>query len=81
MLLRWAQDHCSSGDSSAASSSASLWSSAAHLFASQWEFKLIEPLNAPFDDEMGDIGQSFPDRLDTFTDLLGLGSMRTLYAQ
>ena len=50
---------------------------AAHLFASQWEFKLIEPLNAPFDDEMGDIGQSFPDRLDTFTDLLGLDRMRT----
>ena len=33
MLLRWAQDHCSSGDSSAASSSASLWSSAARSAA------------------------------------------------
>ncbi len=50
---------------------------AAHLFASQWEFRLIEPLNAPFDEEMGDIGQSFPDRLDTFTELLGLAAMRT----
>jgi putative hydrolase of HD superfamily len=50
---------------------------AAHLFASQWEFKLIEPLNSPFDDEMGDIGQSFPDRLNTFTDLRGLAAMRT----
>lgn len=50
---------------------------AAHLFASQWEFRLIEPLNAPFDEEMGDIGQSFPDRLDIFTELLGLAAMRT----
>jgi len=50
---------------------------AAHLFASQWEFRLIEPLNAPFDDEMGDIGQSFPDRLDTFTELRGLAAMRS----
>ena len=50
---------------------------AAHLFASQCEFRLIEPLNAPFDDEMGDIGQSFPDRLDTFTDLRGLAAMRS----
>ena len=33
MLLRWAQDHCSSGGSSAASSSASLWSSAARSAA------------------------------------------------
>ena len=33
MLLRWAQDHCSAGDSSAASSSASLWSSAARSAA------------------------------------------------
>lgn len=49
---------------------------AAHLFASQWEFKLIEPLNVPFDDEIGDIGQSFPDRLDTFTDLEGLAAIR-----
>jgi putative hydrolase of HD superfamily len=50
---------------------------AAHLYASQWEFRLIEPCNAPFDDEMGDIGQSFPDRLDGFADLPGLAAMRT----
>ena len=35
MLLRRAQDHCASGDSSAASSSASLWSSAARSAASR----------------------------------------------
>lgn len=50
--------------------------SAAHLFASQWEFRLIEPLNAPFDEEMADIGQSFVDRLDQFSGLRGLAAMR-----
>lgn len=32
--------------------------SAAHLYASQWEFKLIEPLN-PFDEEIPSIGETF----------------------
>ncbi|RRD71592.1 MULTISPECIES: HD domain-containing protein [unclassified Desulfovibrio] len=50
---------------------------AAHLFASQWEFRLIEPLNRPFDDEIDDIGKSFPDRLNTFTDLQGLALIQT----
>ena len=50
---------------------------AAHLFASQWEFRLIEPLNTPFDDEMGDIGRSFPDRLAAFAELRGLAAIRT----
>ena len=49
---------------------------AAHLYASQWEFNLIKPLNSPFDDEMDDIGQSFVDRLDSFHDLKGLEQMR-----
>ncbi|GAB1253867.1 HD domain-containing protein [Desulfovibrio falkowii] len=50
---------------------------AAHLYASQWEFNLIKPLNSHFDDEMDDIGQSFVDRLHSFTDLKGLEHMRT----
>ncbi|MFC4677414.1 HD domain-containing protein [Desulfovibrio legallii] len=50
---------------------------AAHLYASQWEFRLIEPFNTPFDEEMDDIGQSFHDRLAAFADLPGLIAMRT----
>lgn len=50
---------------------------AAHLFASQWEFRLIEPMNTPFDEEMADIGRSFPLRLNTFTELRGLAAIRT----
>ncbi|MBQ9407466.1 MAG: HD domain-containing protein [Desulfovibrio sp.] len=50
---------------------------AAHLYASQWEFRLIEPLNTPFDEEMEDIGQSFPNRLAVFADLHGLAAIRT----
>lgn len=50
---------------------------AAHLYASQWEFRLIAPLNAPFDEEIGDIGQSFRDRLDPLNGLAGLGAIRT----
>ena len=49
---------------------------AAHLYASQWEFNLIKPLNSHFDEEMDDIGQSFVDRLDSFSDLKGLEQMR-----
>ncbi|BAV91892.1 HD domain-containing protein [Candidatus Desulfovibrio trichonymphae] len=45
--------------------------SAAHLFASRWEFNLIKPLNT-FDDEMDDIALSFEERLDAFRDLAGM---------
>ncbi|MDO5484067.1 MAG: HD domain-containing protein, partial [Desulfovibrionaceae bacterium] len=44
---------------------------AAHLYASQWEFRLIKPLNG-FDDEMEGIDQSFRDKLNAFRDLEGM---------
>ena len=50
---------------------------AAHLFASQWEFRLIAPHNRIFDDEIDAIGESFLSRLDAFSDLHGLTAMRT----
>ncbi len=49
---------------------------AAHLYASQWEFHLIKPLNG-FDDEMDDIDLSFVERLDTFRDLRGMEAILT----
>ena len=49
---------------------------AAHLYASQWEFHLIKPLNG-FDDEMDDIDNSFVERLDTFRDLEGMEAILT----
>ncbi|GFH62517.1 MAG: HD superfamily hydrolase [Candidatus Desulfovibrio kirbyi] len=49
---------------------------AAHLFASHWEFCLIKPLNT-FDDEMDDIGQSFAKRLDDLRFLKGMNAMLT----
>lgn len=49
---------------------------AAHLYASQWEFHLIKPLNG-FDDEMNDIDLSFVERLDTFRDLKGMEAILT----
>lgn len=49
---------------------------AAHLFASQWEFHLIQPLNG-FDDEMDDIDRSFAHRLDAFRSLAGMEAMLT----
>ncbi|MDE7065348.1 MAG: HD domain-containing protein [Desulfovibrionaceae bacterium] len=45
---------------------------AAHLYASQWEFRLIQPLNKHFDDEMPEIDASFKARLDAFRDLPGM---------
>ncbi|MDR2743917.1 MAG: HD domain-containing protein [Desulfovibrio sp.] len=48
--------------------------SAAHLFASRWEFALIRPLNG-FDDEMEDIAASFEERLDAFRDLEGVKAL------
>lgn len=44
---------------------------AAHLMASQWEFKLIEPLNS-FDEEMPAIGKSFIEGLNNYKDLPGM---------
>lgn len=41
---------------------------ASHLFASYWEFRLVEPHN-PFDEEMPGIAQSFKNELASFTDL------------
>lgn len=49
--------------------------SAAHLFASQWEFKLIKPHN-PFDEEIEYISRSFEDMLDEYADLPGLAQIR-----
>lgn len=49
---------------------------ASHLFASQWEFRLIKPLNG-FDDEMDDIDRSFVDRLNAFRSLSGMEAMLT----
>lgn len=47
---------------------------AAHLYASQWEFKLIEPHN-PFDEEMPSISKSFIDGLNTKCDLPGMAAI------
>ncbi len=44
---------------------------AAHLFASQWEFQLIRPHNF-FDDEMDGIAASFTEMLARFSDLPGM---------
>lgn len=47
---------------------------AAHLYASGWEFKLIRPLNG-FDDEMPDIDESFRSRLQEMRDLQGVAQL------
>lgn len=47
---------------------------AAHLYASQWEFKLILPHN-PFDEEMPGIGKSFERELNAFYDLPGIPAL------
>lgn len=44
---------------------------AAHLYASQWEFRLIKPLNG-FDEEMDEIDVSFRERLAGFADVRGM---------
>lgn len=49
---------------------------AAHLFASQWEFRIIKPLNS-FDEEMDDIDRSFVERLETFRDISGMTAILT----
>ena len=48
--------------------------SAAHMYASQWEFKVIEPFNA-FDEEMQDIGTSFNRQLVAFKDVDGVSEL------
>lgn len=45
--------------------------SAAHLYASGWEFNVIKPFNG-FDDEMADIDGSFQRRLGELTDVRGV---------
>lgn len=47
---------------------------AAHLYASQWEFKLIRPHN-PFDEEMDGIGTSFTEGLAKFKNLPGMAQI------
>ncbi|MBQ3171375.1 MAG: HD domain-containing protein [Mailhella sp.] len=48
--------------------------SAAHLYASRWEFSLIEPLNF-FDEEMKEIGPSFNKRLLELNDVAGVNEL------
>ena len=47
---------------------------AAHLFASHWEFRLIEPHN-PFDEEMPGIARSFQEELAQYADLPGMSAL------
>ena len=48
--------------------------SAAHLYASRWEFSLIEPLNF-FDEEMKEIGPSFNKSLLELNDVAGVNEL------
>ena len=48
--------------------------SAAHLYASRWEFSLIEPLNF-FDEEMKEIGPSFNKSLLDLNDVAGVNEL------
>jgi len=48
--------------------------SAAHLYASRWEFSLIEPLNF-FDEEMKEIGPSFNKSLLALKDIRGVDEL------
>lgn len=47
---------------------------ASHMFASRWEFQLIEPLNG-FDDEIPHIHENFEKSLASFCDLQGFSAM------
>ncbi len=47
---------------------------AAHLYASRWEFRLIEPMNF-FDEEMKDIGPSFNKSLLDLNDVIGVNEL------
>ena len=48
--------------------------SAAHMYASRWEFSLIEPLNG-FDEEIKEIGPSFNKRLLALKDVDGVNEL------
>ena len=48
--------------------------SAAHMYASRWEFSLIEPLNG-FDEEIKEIGPSFNKRLLALKDVEGVNEL------
>ena len=48
--------------------------SAAHLYASRWEFSIIEPLNF-FDEEMKEIGPSFNKSLLALKDIRGVDEL------
>ncbi len=48
--------------------------SAAHMYASRWEFSLIEPLNG-FDEEIKEIGPSFNRRLLALKDVEGVNEL------
>lgn len=48
--------------------------SAAHMYASRWEFSLIEPLNS-FDEEIKEIGPSFNKRLLALKDVEGVNEL------
>ncbi len=48
--------------------------SAAHMYASRWEFNLIEPLNG-FDEEIKEIGPSFDKRLLALKDVNGVNEL------
>lgn len=48
--------------------------SAAHMYASRWEFSLIEPLNG-FDEEIKDIGPSFNRKLLALKDVEGVNEL------
>lgn len=45
---------------------------AAHLYASMWEFRLLRPLNDPFDTEMEEINGSFITSLTSYSHLQGV---------
>ena len=45
--------------------------SAAHLYASGWEYNIIRPLNI-YDDESQSIADSFTEQLSTMTDIIGV---------
>lgn len=49
--------------------------SAAHLFASAWEFRLIGGLNDAFDDEVPDIERSFKEQLASYSHLPGMAEL------
>ena len=45
---------------------------AAHLYSSVWEFRLLQPHNQPFDDELADIERRFQEQLAGYASLPGM---------